>query len=147
MKKVVIYSRYSSDLQDERSIVDQERTCEEYAARQGWTVIQKFSDHAISGASIFNRPGVLKAMELARASGCDVLLAEHTDRLSRSQVDSALLFEDLTLAGVEMHTVNEGKIDRLRSGIMGAMNTAYLDELSKKVHRGLKGVILSRSLK
>ena len=32
---VAIYARYSSDLQDERSLDDQVRQCREYAERQG----------------------------------------------------------------------------------------------------------------
>jgi Resolvase, N terminal domain/Recombinase len=34
------------------SIADQLRICREFAARQGWTVVQEFSDHAISGATL-----------------------------------------------------------------------------------------------
>ncbi len=34
--KVVIYSWFSTDRQNESSIADQERVCAEYAGRQGW---------------------------------------------------------------------------------------------------------------
>ena len=39
MKKAVIYARYSSDRQTEQSIEGQLRVCNEFASRQGNTVI------------------------------------------------------------------------------------------------------------
>ena len=50
--KVAIYARYSSDNQRDASIADQLRVCREFAARQGWTVVEEFTDHAISGATL-----------------------------------------------------------------------------------------------
>ena len=50
--KVAIYARYSSDNQRDASIADQIRICREFAARQGWSVIQEFTDHAISDATL-----------------------------------------------------------------------------------------------
>jgi site-specific DNA recombinase len=50
--KVAIYARYSSDNQRDASIADQLRICREFAARQAWTVVQEFTDHAISGATL-----------------------------------------------------------------------------------------------
>jgi hypothetical protein len=47
-----IYARYSSDLQREASIEDQNRICRERAAREGWSVYKYYSDHGISGASL-----------------------------------------------------------------------------------------------
>lgn len=143
MTKVVIYSRFSSDLQDERSIADQERSCEEYAAKQGWQVIGKYSDHAISGASMANRPGILQVLKAANSGLFDIVLSEALDRVSRGQADTALLYEDLRFTGVELHTISEGKIDEMRVGFMGTMNSMFLRELSRKVHRGLKGRALN----
>ena len=50
--KVAIYARYSSDNQRDASIADQLRICREFAARQSWTVVEEFTDHAISGATL-----------------------------------------------------------------------------------------------
>jgi site-specific DNA recombinase len=47
--RVAIYARFSSDLQDVRSIVDQAAAARDYADRQGWRVVAEFSDTAISG--------------------------------------------------------------------------------------------------
>ena len=55
--KVALYARYSSDNQRDASIADQFRVCRDYAEKQGWRVVEEYSDHAISGASLL-RAGV-----------------------------------------------------------------------------------------
>ena len=51
--RTVIYARYSSDQQREASIEDQIEICRRYAERQGWTVVEVYTDRALSGASRF----------------------------------------------------------------------------------------------
>ena len=55
--KVAIYARYSSDNQRDASIADQLRICRLHAEKQGWQVVEEYTDHAISGASLL-RPGI-----------------------------------------------------------------------------------------
>src|ERR687892_874293 len=50
--RVAIYARYSSDNQRDAAIADQLRICREFAAHQGWTLVQEFTDQAISGATL-----------------------------------------------------------------------------------------------
>ncbi len=50
--EMAIYSRYSSDLQNDRSIEDREK----YAKKNGCLVKGNFYDRAASGASLFGRP-------------------------------------------------------------------------------------------
>lgn len=57
MTRVALYARYSSDNQRDASIEDQLRQCRERAAREGWTVVETYSDRAISGASLI-RSGI-----------------------------------------------------------------------------------------
>ena len=57
MIKVAIYARYSSDNQRDASIEDQFRLRRERAEKEGWKVLDSYSDHAISGASLM-RPGI-----------------------------------------------------------------------------------------
>jgi DNA invertase Pin-like site-specific DNA recombinase len=65
--KAAIYARYSSDLQNERSIDDQLRLCTERAIREGWTIYRCYSDHAISGTSM-ERSGLRDMLADARAA-------------------------------------------------------------------------------
>ncbi len=54
--RAAIYARYSSENQRAASIELQTRKCRAFVARQGWSLVQTYSDQAISGAS-FLRPG------------------------------------------------------------------------------------------
>jgi site-specific DNA recombinase len=139
---VAIYARYSSDNQRDASISDQLRICREFAARQGWTVIQEFTDHAISGATLL-RPGFQALMRDALSRRFDVVLAESLDRFSRDQEDTAGLFKRLTFAGVSIVTLAEGDITHLHTGFKGTMNALFLKDLAEKTHRGLRGRVES----
>ena len=139
MKKVVIYSRYSSDMQDERSIEDQERTCEEFALRQGWTVIGKFADRGISGASLHTRPEMQRVLKASESGMFDLVLSEALDRVSRDIEDTAKIFKILTHYDVILHTLSEGLIDEMHVGLKGTMNAMFLKDLKRKTHRGLQG--------
>lgn len=50
--KVALYARYSSDNQRDASIADQLRICRLHAEKQGWQIVEEYTDHAISGASL-----------------------------------------------------------------------------------------------
>ena len=113
--KVAIYARYSSDNQRDASIADQLRVCREFATREGWTVVQEFTDHAISGATLL-RSGFQGLMRDALNQRFDVVLAEALDRFSRDQEDTAGLFKRLTFAGVNIVTLAEGDITHLHVG-------------------------------
>jgi site-specific DNA recombinase len=136
--KVAIYARYSSDNQRDASIADQLRVCREFAARQGWTVVQEFTDHAISGATLL-RSGFQALMRDALNQRFDVVLAEALDRFSRDQEDTAGLFKRLTFAGVNIVTLAEGDITHLHVGLKGTMNALFLKDLADKTRRGLRG--------
>jgi site-specific DNA recombinase len=99
---VGIYARYSSDNQRDASIADQLRVCRTFAERQGWTVAEEYSDHAVSGATLL-RPGFQSLMRDALNRRFDIVLAESLDRFSRDQEDTAELFKRLTFAGARNH--------------------------------------------
>jgi DNA invertase Pin-like site-specific DNA recombinase len=140
--KVAIYARYSSDNQRDASIADQLRVCREFATRQGWTIVDEFTDHAVSGATLL-RSGFQTLMRDALKGQFDVVLAEALDRFSRDQEDTAGLFKRLTFAGV---TLAEGDITHLHVGLKGTMNALFLKDLADKTRRGLRGrVELGRS--
>jgi len=138
--KVAIYARYSSDNQRDASIADQMRVCRAFAERQGWTLAQEYSDHAVSGATLL-RSGFQALMRDALNRRFDVVLAESLDRFSRDQEDTAGLFKRLTFAGVNIVTIAEGDITHLHIGFKGTMNALFLKDLAEKTHRGLRGRI------
>ncbi len=140
--RAAIYARFSTDMQRDASIADQERACRDYAARQGLKVIETYSDRAMSGASVM-RSGLQKLMRDARDGGFDVVLSEGLDRLSRNQADIAQIYQTLDFAEVMIETVSEGAISEMHIGLKGTMNALFLKDLGTKTHRGLKGRAIS----
>ncbi|WP_073130668.1 recombinase family protein [Palleronia salina] len=136
--RVAIYARYSSSMQKAASIEDQVRLCVERADREAWTVVQTFTDMAISGASL-HRPGLQSLLDHAARDGLDVILCEALDRLSRDQADVATLFKQLSFHGVRVETLAEGQISELHVGLKGTMNQLFLKDLAAKTRRGLRG--------
>ena len=140
--RAVIYARFSSDLQRDASIEDQNRACRDLAARLGLEVVETYSDRAISGASMM-RPGLQKLLRDAQSGQFDVVLSEALDRLSRNQADIASLYQNLQFLGIAIETISEGPISEMHIGLKGTMNALFLKDLATKTHRGLKGRALA----
>ncbi len=137
--KVALYARYSSDNQRDASITDQLRMCRLRAEKEGWTVVEEYTDHAISGSSMILRPGIQALISDSARGRFDMIMAEAMDRLSRDQEDIAGIFKRMTYADVKMFTLSEGEITHLHVGLKGTMNALFLKDLADKTRRGLRG--------
>lgn len=136
--KIALYARYSSDNQRDASIEDQLRLCRLHAEKQGWAVVDSYTDRATSGASLL-RPGIQELISDAMRGKFAVVLAEAMDRLSRDQEDMAGLFKRMAFAGVRIVTLSEGDVTHLHVGLKGSMNALFLKDLADKTRRGLRG--------
>jgi DNA invertase Pin-like site-specific DNA recombinase len=149
MKRAFLYARYSSKLQSPCSIEDQFRLCESRVEREGWTVVGRFQDAAISGATD-HRPGYQAMMAAARQTPppCDVIVVEGLDRLTRDNAEATRLYQRLQLKRIDLIGVSDG-IDTRRAdalvhvGFKGLMNAAYLQNLGAQTRRGLSGRVES----
>ena len=90
--RVALYARYSSDNQRDASIEDELRQCRERAARGGWNVVETYSDHAVSGATLI-RSGIQSLLADAQAGRFDMVLSAALDRISRDQEDVVGIFK------------------------------------------------------
>ncbi|WP_250152574.1 recombinase family protein [Ancylobacter radicis] len=77
MTCVALYARYSSDNQRDASIEDQLRQSRDYAERQGWSIVEGYTDRAISGASLI-RAGIQKLMADMQDGRFDIVLSGHS---------------------------------------------------------------------
>lgn len=143
MKRAAIYARYSTDLQNDRSVEDQIALCKSHADRIGAVVMQEFSDRAKSGASMFGRPGLAQLMLDAERGAFDVLIAEAPDRISRDIADLAHVHKTLKFRGVEINCPNGGQIDTVQVGMYGVIGQMQREEGAKKTKRGMLGVVRS----
>src|SRR5215216_1329690 len=79
-----------------------------------------YADRARSGASFFDRDGLLDLIASAKAGAFDVVVVESLDRLSRDQEDLAGLYKRLTYFKVEIRTLNEGVATPVHIGLQAS---------------------------
>lgn len=142
MNKYAIYARYSTEMQNEKSVEDQARECQKYIDANDGITYEIYADRAMSGASRF-RPNYQKMLSDATEGKFQFIIAEALDRLSRDQEDLAALYKHLTFHDVTFLTLSEGDIDELHVGLKGTMNALFLKDLSRKTRRGLEGRVRS----
>lgn len=122
MKKAVIYSRVSTTEQTKGyGIETQVNGCKEYALRNGLEVIEIIKDDISGATRLEERVGGLRLLEFVNKGNVETVIVWRLDRLSRPPQNeySRLLttYEQFANSGVELHSVETGKID----GPMGAM--------------------------
>lgn len=133
-KTACVYARYSSDLQKDRSIDDQIQLCRQIAARHGLTAVEVFSDRGKSGASMFERDGLLALMTAAKKQSFSFVISESLSRLSRDMEDTAAIYKRLKYAGVTIIDTN-GEVSDVHIGIGGIVNSQFLKNLGISVKR------------
>jgi site-specific DNA recombinase len=149
--RCAVYARFSSEKQSPLSIEDQIRKCREYAQTHGWSVIDQhvYVDEAVSGATD-DRCGLRQMLAAATSAAkpFDVVLVDDTSRISRTLKDSFTIHDELRFAGVRLVFVSQGiDTDSEQAEVLlathGIVDSLYLKELGRKVHRGVEGKALS----
>ncbi|BEV02240.1 recombinase family protein [Novosphingobium olei] len=144
--RTVIYARFSSALQNARSIEDQVALCRERIAREGWEEVGVFTDYAISGAAGIDesaRPGLNAMLARVESGGVDQILAEATDRIARHQGDAFAIRERVLFAGARIFTLSDGEVTEITATFRGLMDAQFRKDLGAKVKRGQRGTIAS----
>jgi site-specific DNA recombinase len=141
------YARYSSDRQSPASIEDQLRTCREYARTQSWEVLPEYvyTDEELSGAGA-DRPGWVRLRAAINRKPCpfDILLVDDTSRLCRNLGENSSFTDEARFLGLRVIAVSQGidtenKQAKVLMAFHGIADEMYIEELSSKTHRGLKG--------
>jgi site-specific DNA recombinase len=139
-RRAVIYARFSSDRQNERSIDDQVALCRELLDRNGWRLTAIYEDHAVSAATV-HRPEFARMLGDAEARRFDLIVAEDIDRLARGEGDAPKLRQRCEFLGIEIHTCTDGHVTKLHAGLKGLMGSLFLDNLIAHTKRGMAGVV------
>lgn len=149
-KRCVIYARYSSEMQRESSVEDQIRKCREYAARQGWVVVEDYVryDQAISGTMFEQRTALQSLIASAEQKPLpfDLLLVDSTSRLARNAEDQLFTIRTLKFHRVHVVAVSQGLDSghasaRISFAVHGIMDEQYLEDLGNNVRRGQEGCV------
>lgn len=139
--RFAIYARYSSDLQNPKSIEDQISACSARIGREGGSLVRVYSDAAASGAHAAQRPEYQQLLADLRLGLFDAAIAEDLDRFGRSLEDAARLHTLAEHFGIALWTLADGRITRLHTGLKGLMSELFLKQLADKTRRGLMGVV------
>ena len=135
-KRVAIYARFSSSLQNPKSIEDQIALCERRIRETDGKVMASFKDAGMSGASMHLRKGLIDLLTAVEEGTIDVVWAEALDRLSRDQADMVQIYRLLQFHDVELCTHEEGEVSDLHVSLKGVINETFRTSLSQKVRRG-----------
>lgn len=140
--RAAAYARYSSDLQRPTSIRDQFSLCEKIVEREGFQLVERFSDAAISGEAFDDRPGLVAMLQAAKAGSFDLLVIEAIDRLSRKQSDLFAIRDLLTFQKIRIFACDSGFQDDTASlSIRALLAEMHNAGLAAKVRRGHQGVL------
>jgi DNA invertase Pin-like site-specific DNA recombinase len=141
MPNAVIYARYSSHNQREESIEGQLRECHDFAAKNGFTVINEYCDRAISGKTD-QRPSFQKLIKDSEKGRFEAVIMYTLDRFARNRYDSAIYKAKLKKHGVRVfyakQPMPEGPEAIILESVMEGYAEYYSENLSRNIKRGLK---------
>lgn len=136
------YARFSSDNQRAESIDAQFVDIEDYARREGYTIVARYADEAKS-ATTDRRPDFQRMIADAEEGLFSVILVFKLDRFSRDRYDFAFYRRQLKRSGVKIVSINESLSDDPESvileSVLEGMAEYYSRNLSREVMR--KGMI------
>src|SRR4028119_1341338 len=127
-RRAILYARVSTDEQARSgySLAQQMEALREYAAREGYEVLEEVTDPGQSGASL-ERPGMDRVRDIVAAGGVSVVLAQDRDRLAREPAYHYLLRREFAERGTKLRALN----DRGDDSPEGQLTDGILDQLAK----------------
>lgn len=136
----VIYARYSSERQRDESIEGQIRECSEYARRNGFTIIDTYTDKALTGRTD-KRPGFQKMIADSDRHAFQAVICWKNDRFARNRYDAAVYKNKLKKNGVRLfyarESVPDGPEGIILESVIEGMAEYYSANLSQNVKRGM----------
>ena len=139
--KAVIYARYSSERQTEKSIEDQVKACQEYAERADLDVIKIYADRAKSGKTD-NRPEFQQMIKDSAKREFNIVLCWKFDRIGRNAGDYYINERKLMDHGVKIESITEhipdGPVAPILKGVYVGQAESYNIGLAINVLRGME---------
>jgi site-specific DNA recombinase len=140
--RIALYERFSTDLQNDLSIADQDFQMRREIARHGWVVAEDSvrSDFAKSGQTIYGRNGLMELVELSkkRPRPFDAVMFSDTSRFGRRVSEVTRLREIFEFNGVFLYFASD-RLDSRDAGFEWAFickamqDQSYCKALGNKV--------------
>ncbi len=136
--RVAVYARYSSGRQKQTSIDDQISMAEDFCQREGWSIVQIYTDMEKTGRNT-RREGYQSMMAAAHRHEFDMVVTESIDRLNRKVRDAIDIYELLTFQNIGLHAIQEGRQSFINVlfGSYGAQ--IFSEKIADHTIRGMQG--------
>jgi site-specific DNA recombinase len=127
-RKAILYARMSTEEQARSgySLAQQIEALREYAAREGYEVMEEVTDPGQSGASL-ERPGMDRVRDLVAAGAVSLVLSQDRDRFAREPAYHYLLKKEFEERGCKLKALN----DVGDGSPEGELTDGILDQLAK----------------
>lgn len=136
----VIYARFSSHNQKEESIEQQVAECKLYAANNGYTVLDTYSDAAMSGKTE-NRTQFQRMKNDAKKGKFAVIIAYKSNRIARNMINALNFENEMEKLGIRVCYAKEefgnNAAGRFALRTMMNVNQFYIENMAEDVKRGM----------
>jgi DNA invertase Pin-like site-specific DNA recombinase len=106
--RAAIYIRLSQETEHTTSPAKQEELCRRYAEDRGWAVVGVYPDIDVSATHTrLDRPELTRLRDHCQAKAVDVVIVWRLDRLARSVLDTLVLLNEWSTAGVATASATE----------------------------------------
>jgi site-specific DNA recombinase len=140
-KRAILYARVSTEEQARSgySLAQQLEALREYAAREGYEIVEEIVDPGQSGASLA-RPGMDRVRDLVAAGGVSAVLAQDRDRFARKVMLNLVLEEEFSRYGCQLRALNDYAGDSPEAELMRGIQGQFAEyERAKMVERTRRG--------
>lgn len=144
MKRVVAYCRVSTDHEDQKNSLENQRLYfEEYVSQhKGWKLVEIYADEGISGTSLKKRNDFNRMYRERLKNKYDIILTKEVCRFARNTVDTLEITRELKKSGIEVKFIidNISTFDtdgELRLTIMAGMAQDESRRISERVQFGV----------
>lgn len=128
--------RFSSNLQNPKSALDQLREAEDYCVHQQWIVVMRECDEAKTGRTTVGRTGFYNVIAAAEAGLIDVIVVEDVSRMARDATDLMIAARKLNEAGVVLCITGKGPISGLELVLRAQIAQEEAEAIAYRVKRG-----------
>lgn len=137
------YCRYSSDLQNEKSIEQQRMELEEYARKNNIKIIKYYIDEAQSGRNDTRANFQSMISDACKLKEVQAILVWKTDRFARKAMDNLYYRAKLEKNGVKLISItqpfdSETAEGKLMTTLLAGMDEYFSQNLASNVKRALK---------
>ncbi|NLT48390.1 MAG: recombinase family protein, partial [Clostridiales bacterium] len=137
----VIYARYSSENQNDQSIEQQVRECKDFADGNGITIIDTYSDRAMTGRND-NRAAFQKMIRDSVRRQFEAVIVWKIDRFGRNREEIALNKSKLRHNGVKIlyakEHIPETPEGIILESVLEGIAEYYSASLSQNIMRGMR---------